>query len=92
MSTTPIADIQALVAEHYELPARVMRSREMAWPAPEARQVAMYLAYYALGKRVCEIGRRFNRDHTTVAHGVRKVAQDDKLLTTARTLYERWAA
>lgn len=38
-----------------------------------ARQVAMYLAHVSFGLTYTEIGRCFERDRTTVAHGCRLV-------------------
>jgi len=37
------------------------------------RQAAMYVARQMTGLSFPEIGRRFNRDHTTVLHGYRRV-------------------
>ncbi len=51
-----------------------------------ARQVAMYLAHVSCGLSLTEVGRMFDRDRTTVAHGCLKVemrrdtAQFDKAL------------
>ena len=41
--------------------------------AAHARQVAMYLAHVALGVPLAGVGRCFGRDHSTVAHGCRRV-------------------
>jgi len=38
-----------------------------------ARQAAMYLAHVALGISFTAIGKFFRRDHSTVAHGCRRV-------------------
>jgi chromosomal replication initiation ATPase DnaA len=38
-----------------------------------ARQVAMYLCYVMLGRRLATIGRLFGRDRTTVSHACAKV-------------------
>lgn len=38
-----------------------------------ARQAAMYLAHVALGIPLAAIGRFFGRDHSTIAHGCRRV-------------------
>lgn len=68
-----VAHIQAMVAAYYQIPVREMysarRSREVARP----RQVAMYLAYEVTPKSLPEIGRRFERDHTTVIHAIRQI-------------------
>ncbi|MFN3387482.1 MAG: helix-turn-helix domain-containing protein [Allosphingosinicella sp.] len=60
-----------LVSEH--------RGREIAHP----RQVVMYLASQVTPASLPQIGRRLNRDHTTVMHGIRAVrkrmAEDPEL-------------
>ncbi len=38
-----------------------------------ARQAAMYLAHVALGISLSAVGKFFGRDHSTVAHGCRRV-------------------
>ncbi len=71
-----IENIQKTVAEYYnirlaDLSAKT-RSRSIARP----RQVAMALAKELTTRSLPEIGRAFGgRDHTTVLHGVRKVAE-----------------
>ena len=40
-----------------------------------ARQIAMYLAKQLTSRSLPEIGRKFDRDHTTVMHAVRKVEE-----------------
>ena len=47
------------------------RARTVARP----RQVAMYLAKQLTSRSLPEIGRKFDRDHTTVMHAVRKVEE-----------------
>ena len=39
------------------------------------RQIAMYLAKLLTLRSLPEIGRKFDRDHTTVMHAVRKVEE-----------------
>ena len=47
------------------------RARTVARP----RQIAMYLAKQLTSRSLPEIGRKFDRDHTTVMHAVRKVEE-----------------
>ncbi len=44
-------------------------------PIAFARQVAMYVAHVWLGLSLSEVGRRFGRDRTTVAHACRVVEE-----------------
>lgn len=46
------------------------RRRSVARP----RQIAYYLARQITPLSLPQIGRRFNRDHSTILHGVRRVA------------------
>jgi chromosomal replication initiator protein len=84
-----VADIQRVVAEAHKVPLEAMRerddfgtrSRERVW----ARQEAMFLAREMCGRpgynrqvsgaSYLALARRFNRDHTTIIHGVRAVEQ-----------------
>lgn len=47
------------------------RKREVAFP----RQVAMYLARKLTTQALADIGHTFNRDHSTVVHSVRVIAE-----------------
>lgn len=75
VSGAPVQNIQRAAAHRFGLPARVITSRENAHPAPRARQVAMFVAHSLLKKGPCELGRRFKRDHSTVSHGIRRIAE-----------------
>ena len=68
------ADIQKLVATHYNVSrADILSSRRSAGVV-KPRQIAMYLSKQLTLRSLPEIGRRFGgRDHTTVLHAVRKI-------------------
>ncbi|QJP17545.1 hypothetical protein G3545_08845 [Starkeya sp. ORNL1] len=70
-----ITRILATVAAHYDVePAEILAHRRTAGVVLP-RQVAMYLAKTLTGRSLPDIGRRFGgRDHTTILHGVRKIA------------------
>jgi chromosomal replication initiation ATPase DnaA len=71
----PIEKIQAVVADHYEIPRIEMTSERRQPNIVFPRQVAMYLAKELTGLSYPRMGRRFGgRDHTTVLHAVRKIA------------------
>lgn len=63
-----------LVADAFQisLPNMVAGTRGPLESA-HARQAAMYLAHVALGISLTAIGRFFGRDHSTIAHGCRRV-------------------
>lgn len=77
-----VAAVQGVAVDELKAPGR--RSARVAF----ARQCAMYLAHVVLGASYTEIGRRFSRDRTTVAHACRVIeerrenAAFDRLLTS----------
>jgi chromosomal replication initiator protein len=74
MSTT-ILQIQALVCVRHRLCARDLLSRRRSVRVARPRQVAMWLARHITPCSLPEIGRAFNRDHTTVMHAIDRVAE-----------------
>lgn len=77
----PIAYVQALVAELYDLPIIALTGDNRRQRILKPRQIAMYLANRVCRRSAAEIGRRFGgRDHTTVLYAVRcvelRIAQD----------------
>lgn len=80
-----IDDVQKNVEEYYKIRHSDMvgssRSREVVLP----RQMAMYLCRQLLDKSFSDIGKKFNRDHTTVMHSVSKV---ESLLLQNRDVQE----
>jgi chromosomal replication initiator protein len=67
--------IQKTVAEYYKIKVSDMYSKRRPNNIAAPRQVAMYLAKEMTQKSLPEIGELFGgRDHTTVLHAVRKIA------------------
>lgn len=79
-----IEEIQRATAEHYGVTRDDIISSRRTLSIVRPRQVAVYLAKVLTLRSLPDIGRRFgNRDHTTVLHSVRKIAnlvQSDALL------------
>lgn len=71
-----ISQIKKVVCKFYKLSVEDMNSKKksnnIAWP----RQVAMYIASELTTLPVTEIGREFNRDHTTILHAKQKVKEE----------------
>lgn len=83
MTKPNIREVIAATAAWYRIPAEKILGRETYRQYAYPRQVAMFLARQMTGRSLMEIGRRFNRDHTTCLHAIRKVperAADDDLL------------
>lgn len=72
---TTIDEIQKKVAEYFNISAKELQSSRRARTVARPRQIAMYLAKLLTSRSLPEIGRKFDRDHTTVMHAVRKVEE-----------------
>lgn len=68
-----IREIIALTALNFGLDPCDLVSDNGSAPAPLARQVAMYVARKTTPHSFAAIGRAFNRDHSTILHGVAKI-------------------
>lgn len=73
-----ITKIKQVVCKHFKVNLDDLNSKKknnsIAWP----RQIAMYLATELTSLSLPEIGREFNRDHTTVIHAKEKVKEEIK--------------
>lgn len=70
-----IEEIQRKVAEHYNIRVAEMTSKRRDRPVARPRQIAMYLSKELTTKSLPDIGRAFDRDHTTVIHAVKAIEQ-----------------
>ena len=70
-----VDEILRKVAERYNLRTAEMMSKRRDRSIARPRQIAMYLAKVLTTKSLPEIGRAFDRDHTTVIHAVKKVEE-----------------
>lgn len=75
MTDPTIAAIQEVVAEWFCISLIEMRSDRRARRVARPRQIAMFLARELTTQSLPAIGRRFQRDHTTVMHAINKVQQ-----------------
>ncbi|WP_338847081.1 chromosomal replication initiator protein DnaA [Massilia sp. W12] len=72
-----VENIQKTVADFFNVKVADMYSKRRPANIARPRQIAMYLAKELTQKSLPEIGELFGgRDHTTVLHAVRKIAQD----------------
>ncbi|WP_022939920.1 chromosomal replication initiator protein DnaA [Psychromonas hadalis] len=73
---TTIDNIQKVVAEHYRIKISDMSSKRRTRTVARPRQIAMALAKELTQHSLPEIGEAFGgRDHTTVMHACRKIAE-----------------
>ena len=70
-----IDEIQKKAAEYFNISVKEMQSSRRARTVARPRQIAMYLAKLLTMRSLPELGRKFDRDHTTVMHAVRKVEE-----------------
>lgn len=68
-----IEEIQRKVAERYNIRVAEMTSKRRDRPVARPRQIAMFLAKELTTKSLPDIGRAFDRDHTTVIHAVKAI-------------------
>ena len=73
MTYPSIAAIQAVVCAHFRVTHLDLLSRRRGRAISRPRQVGMWLARHTTPLSLPEIGREFQRDHTTVMHAVARV-------------------
>ena len=61
------------VCKYYNLDEAVLRGSQKSKRIAEARQVAVYLIRKMTNLSTPDIGKEFNRDHTTILHSINKV-------------------
>lgn len=70
-----ISEIQRIVAAKYGVAVSEMLSRRVDIRVSRPRQIAIYLARDVTRHSLIEIGRRFDRDHSTTMHAVRTIGR-----------------
>lgn len=68
-----ISAIQQEVAETFGLTVSDLTARNNSRDIAHPRQIAMYLCKKLTNSTLSEIGRAFNKHHTTVMHGISKI-------------------
>ncbi len=85
-------EVIALVARHFDVRLRDLRSPSRSPRVTTPRQIAMYLVRRHCGLSYPEIGRRFDRHHTTAIHSdrlVQKQLEQNGSLRSAVVLLEK---
>jgi len=70
------------VCKFYSVDEVVLRGTKKSKGVSDARQMAMYLIRQMTNLSLPDIGREFNRDHTTVLHSIRKIETSIKIGNT----------
>lgn len=68
-----VTEIAEAVANYFHLTVEDLKSERRAREVARPRQIAMYLCKQLTPRSLPEIGRRFNRDHTTVIHAIKQI-------------------
>jgi chromosomal replication initiator protein len=63
-------------AEYFGIPVSELTGRNRSAKIAQPRQIIMYLMREEIGASLPQIGQALNRDHTTVMHGIQRVAAD----------------
>jgi chromosomal replication initiator protein len=89
-----VADIVSIVARYYNVSEAELLGRSRHRAVAQARQIVMYLARDELTASLPKIGDALGgRDHTTVMHGIDKIASqietDDPLRRDIMAIRER---
>lgn len=71
----PLREIVEMVSQHFGISVEKIRGERRCADYVTARWVGMYLAYELTGYSKARIGRFYRRDHTSVIHALRKVAE-----------------
>jgi hypothetical protein len=68
-----IQEIQLAVCEHFGVTMRDLLSARRDVKIVLPRKIGYYLSKTLTGRSLPEVGRRFNRDHTSALAGIRKI-------------------
>ena len=72
--------IKETVSQYFKIEVSDLSSKNRANSIAYPRQIAMYLCRNMLDCALGNIGSAFEKDHTTIMHGVKKI--DEKIKTT----------
>lgn len=67
--------IRNYIARQFDTPVNDLLSKSRKRSVTFPRQVAMYLARKLTGEGLSDIGKTFNRDHSTVVHSIRVITE-----------------
>lgn len=91
-----IAEIQQTVAAFFGYHRSTIISDDRRREVVNARWIAMYLSCELTHHSIAEVGRRFNRDHTSVLHALKciksRCEHDEELALNVTLLRERLGA
>lgn len=88
-----VPSVVAATARFYGVTAALINGAPRYREVVRARHIAMYIAKKVTGLSYPSLGREFNRDHSTILHGVKQVEErlgrEPKLVTEIETIKAR---
>lgn len=75
MARFRIRDIEAAVCRHFNILPEDLQRRSRARRIVRPRQIAMFLSRELTDQSLAQIGRHFDRDHSTVLEAIRRITQ-----------------
>lgn len=75
-----VPQIQKIVSDYYQVSLRELLSRSRLKKLVRARQMALYFAHLYTQKTVAELGRLFQRSHSSVVHALQTLERDRQVL------------
>jgi chromosomal replication initiator protein len=73
LDTLTTEQVQKMVADVFNVKVLDLKSKSRGRPLVTARQVAMFLIKNYLNQSVTDIGRSFNKDHSTVINALQRI-------------------
>ncbi len=75
-----IPQIQKIVVNYFQVSLKDLLGRSRQKKLVRARQVALYFSQLYTGKTVAELGRLFNRSHSSVVHALQTLERDRQVV------------
>ena len=80
--------IMMAVADAMQVSTRQMMTKSRQRELVQARNMCMYIMKTYFNMTFKEVGKAFNRDHTTAMHGIRMFKQDREVLEQYNSIYD----
>lgn len=87
---TKLETLEEIVTEAAGIDVGDLYSRDRRQRNSDARCAVWFAAYHIFGYSYPFIGRRYNRDHSTIIHGVNKIRGNEAERRLRQLLKERW--
>jgi chromosomal replication initiator protein len=72
-SLISIKEIQTIICEHFDVPYDLVLQKTRIREVVQVRHISMHLSRLFINKSLINIGRHFNRDHSSITHASKAV-------------------